>query len=104
MSENDQILSLVIGGFSNASALASKLNRSLDDFQNADQLLELLYQARGTLLFPFLEGEFLVLIWDKTRHRFLLARDPLGHHNLYYLLDGDAIWFAPSAAQLAKQV
>jgi|GEM_PF-4450822 len=82
--------------------LAQKLSISLDQFQSTAHLLAELYHARGLLIFQQLQGDFLICLWDKTRQRLVLARDPLGIEDLYYCQDGDDLWFATSPQPLAE--
>lgn len=51
------------------------------------------YRHWGTDVFSKFEGMFAVAIWDETRQRLILARDPIGIKPLYFSLVGKSIRF-----------
>jgi asparagine synthase (glutamine-hydrolysing) len=53
-----------------------------------------LYEDRGESAVADLDGMFALALWDVTRRRLLLARDPFGKKPLYYWSDGYRFAFA----------
>jgi asparagine synthase (glutamine-hydrolysing) len=61
-----------------------------------------LYEERGLDFVGALEGDFGIAVWDASRARLVLARDPLGVKPLYYYLrDGRFIFASEIKAILA---
>ncbi|MHC1728487.1 MAG: asparagine synthase (glutamine-hydrolyzing) [Syntrophobacteraceae bacterium] len=58
------------------------------------------YEAWGGDVVKHLNGMFGFAVWDKNRHRLLLARDRLGIKPVYYLLRDDLIAFASEIKSL----
>ena len=77
------------------------------------EVLVHLYEEEGEKMVARLRGMFAFAIWDRTRHRLLLARDHFGQKPLFYTEAGGRITFAseikalladdPSLAQLSPQ-
>ena len=55
------------------------------------ELLLPLYERLGTAMFPFLDAEFALVIYDCAQHSFIAARDPIGIRPLYYGYDKDHV-------------
>ncbi|MCS6836689.1 MAG: asparagine synthase (glutamine-hydrolyzing) [Anaerolineae bacterium] len=53
-----------------------------------------LYEDDGLGVFQQLRGQFAIALYDQTRHRLVLARDPIGQLPLYYYHDGRLFAFA----------
>jgi asparagine synthase (glutamine-hydrolysing) len=58
------------------------------------EVLPHLYEQYGARLPEQIHGMFAVAVWDDERQAGLLARDRMGKKPLYYLEDGDALYFA----------
>ena len=54
------------------------------------------YREHGEGIFKMLDGMFAIGIWDVKQGWLLLARDRFGKKPLFWLRDGDAVWFASS--------
>ena len=48
-----------------------------------------LYRAKGTKMFPLLNGMFALAIYDQPRRQLILARDRLGKKPLYFWRHGE---------------
>ena len=55
-----------------------------------------LYRMHGAEFLPQLEGMFAFVLWDAERHRYLVARDPLGIVPLYFGHDAHGNLFVAS--------
>ncbi len=67
------------------------------------ELLLPLYNEHGLDMFNMLDAEFALIIYDKTTHSLIAARDPIGIRPLYYGYDKDGkIIFASEAKNLVK--
>jgi asparagine synthase (glutamine-hydrolysing) len=60
------------------------------------------YETRGEAGLDELDGEFALLLWDRTVNRGLLARDPLGHRSLYLYVRGHSVAFATELGPLLR--
>ena len=58
------------------------------------EVLLRLYQERGLDALQDLNGMFAFAVWDRPKRRLLLARDHAGIKPLYYVVQGQAIYFA----------
>lgn len=78
----------------------SELRRSLEQrgcqfLSNTDtEVLLQLYAIEGPAMLPHLNGMFAIAIWDNRERTLFLARDRVGIKPLYYLANGDALYFA----------
>jgi len=57
------------------------------------EVLVHLYEEEGERLVERLRGMFVFALWDRTRHRLVLARDRLGIKPLYYYRDSEKFVF-----------
>ncbi|GLQ35812.1 hypothetical protein GCM10007939_20950 [Amylibacter marinus] len=71
------------------------------DLRGANQA-QLVAQAYGEGLgfLPALAGDFAIVIWDNIAQRLLLISDHLGTRPLFYLDQGNAVYFASAIADL----
>jgi asparagine synthase (glutamine-hydrolysing) len=53
-----------------------------------------LYEEHGSRLFSYLNGQFVIAIWDQRKQTLLLGRDRMGIRPLFYHLDGQRLHFA----------
>ena len=61
------------------------------------------YLERGAGLLDCIDGVFALVIWDGRSGSILAARDPLGHHPLFYAKGHDGAWyFSDSIVGLAR--
>lgn len=58
------------------------------------------YQTWGSSITTRLRGMFGFALWDESKQRLLLARDPFGIKPLYYAVCGDVLYFASEAKAL----
>jgi len=59
--------------------------------QSDTEVLLHMFDAHGPEMLPRLRGMFAMAIWDESRRRLFLARDPFGIKPLYYADDGKSI-------------
>jgi asparagine synthase (glutamine-hydrolysing) len=70
---------------------------------DTEVLLEL-YRAEGVDGLKRLRGMYAFALWDRERHRLLLARDPYGIKPLYYADHAGTITFASSVKAIARHL
>jgi asparagine synthase (glutamine-hydrolysing) len=70
--------------------------------QSDTEVLLQLYDEKQERMLDELRGMFAIALWDGTRRRMLLARDPYGIKPLYYADDGDTIRVASQVRALAS--
>lgn len=90
------------GEIYNYRALREELERKGYSFRTESdtEVLLQLYADCGPAMVERLRGMFAFGLWDATRQRLLLARDPLGIKPLYYADDGWTLRFASQAKAL----
>jgi asparagine synthase (glutamine-hydrolysing) len=66
------------------------------------EILPHLYERDGRSFPEQIHGMFAVAVWDDARQVGLLARDRAGKKPLYYLQDGDALYFASEIKSLLE--
>ena len=95
-SADDSIVLLCNGEIYNYKELQAGLkDRSVRFKTRSDvEVLIYLYQEQGTAFIQNLNGQFAFAIYDQTRNRLLLARDPFGICPLYYTIVDDQLIFA----------
>ena len=64
------------------------------------EVLLQLYAEKGDAMVHDLRGMFAFALWDASRRRLLLARDPFGIKPLYYADDGSCLRFASQVKAL----
>jgi len=61
------------------------------------------YFESGSAVLGRIDGVFALVIWDPRTGSILAARDPLGHHPLFYAMGQDGAWyFSDSIVALAR--
>jgi asparagine synthase (glutamine-hydrolysing) len=103
MSNEDQTCWLVFNGeIYNHRELRSRLETKGHRFQSRSdgETILHLYEDEGDGCLAHLEGMFGFALWDRTRRRLLLARDPLGIKPLYYRARNGELAFASEAKAL----
>jgi asparagine synthase (glutamine-hydrolysing) len=68
--------------------------------QSDTEVILHLWELEGERMFGMLRGMFAFALWDSTRQRMLLARDPYGIKPLYYADDGVSCRFASQVKAL----
>jgi asparagine synthase (glutamine-hydrolysing) len=61
-----------------------------------------LYEERGDAFLEELEGMFGLALWDRTRRRLIVARDPLGIKPIYYRITDRDLIFASEAKAIMR--
>ena len=84
--------------------LKSELSEKYTFKSDSDcEILLPLYKEYGTDMFPMLDAEFALIIYDAEEEKYIAARDPIGIRPLYYGYDADgAIIFASEAKNLVS--
>lgn len=60
------------------------------------------YRRWGTEMFNQLDGGYTAAIWDARERCFIVGRDAMGIHPLYYAHQSGKFWFAPNILALAR--
>lgn len=66
------------------------------------EIIPHMYEEYGLDMFPKLNGQFALAVWDKNRRRLVLARDRFGEKPLYYYHQGSTFCFASEAKAILK--
>lgn len=97
----DSTLAVFDGHLFNREALA-KISGADPGAGDAELVLRA-YLERGAGLLDRIDGVFALVIWDGRSGSILAARDPLGHHPLFYAKGHDGAWyFSDSIVGLAR--
>ncbi|MGM0440574.1 MAG: asparagine synthetase B family protein [Chlamydiota bacterium] len=71
-------------------------SQSLEDAE----LLAMAYEAWGTAFLTKIEGAFAIVIFDLSKQKIILARDPLGQKPLYWAVQRDYFFFGSELKSL----
>ena len=84
--------------------LKSELSEKYTFKSDSDcEILLPLYKEYGTDMFPMLDAEFALIIYDAEEEKYIAARDPIGIRPLYYGYDSTgAVIFASEAKNLVS--
>ena len=63
-----------------------------------------LYQRHGRELFDHIEGAYLIAVLDTRAKRFIVGRDGMGKHPLYYVQRPGELWFASNIFALVRHI
>ncbi len=101
-SEDQGLRVLFAGALRNRAELLRELSAPADTTDAA--LLLQLFQHRGELAFPKLNGPFVFAIWQEKEKTLLLGRDPLGQKFLFYANDAKGnLVFSDSLREVISQ-
>jgi asparagine synthase (glutamine-hydrolysing) len=86
-----ETICLVTGWLNDPDAIANRLGRPGESVEAA---IAAGYATRGPAVLDVLSGSFVVLLWDATDRRGVIAQDQLGTRSLYYYEWGTKLVFA----------
>ncbi len=93
--EDETIWITFNGEIYNFKELKKDLEKKHDFYTNTDtEVIIHCYEEYGDGFVEKLNGMFAFAIWDSSRNKLLLARDPIGKKPLYYYWDGKVLIFA----------
>ena len=100
--EDGSIIVVCNGEIYNFRALRTQLERAGHRFatHSDTEVIVHLYEEKGAAFLEELEGMFGLAIWDKSRRRLIVARDPLGIKPIYYIQREGQLAFASEAKAL----
>lgn len=102
--EDDTVCVIFNGEIYNQSSLREQLSATGHTFttDTDTEVLVHLYEEHGPSFVERLEGMFAFALWDSTKERLLLARDPIGIKPLLLANDGKRIAFASELPALLE--
>jgi asparagine synthase (glutamine-hydrolysing) len=102
--ESGDVVVVYNGEIYNAAPLTADLRRAGHRLVTEcdTEVLPHLYEDHGPELVDALRGMFAFALWDRRRHRLLLARDRLGIKPLYYRDDGHRLVFGSEIKALLE--
>lgn len=94
--EDDSIWIAFNGEIYNFRELRQDMEEKGHQFRSASdtEVILHLYEERGIECCRYLNGIFAFALWDKPRHRLVLARDHFGVKPMHYYFDGQRLLFA----------
>ena len=100
--EDGSIVVVCNGEIYNFRTLRRDLERAGHRFttHSDTEVIVHLYEEKGDAFLEELEGMFGLAIWDKSRRRLIVARDPLGIKPIYYVQRDGQLAFASEAKAL----
>lgn len=90
------------GRLDNRSDLMLQLRTSLPDGSRSSdvEIVAAVYERYGLDAFALLEGDWTVVVYERTTQTLMLARDYMGVRPLYYAVDGDTVLWSTNFAPL----
>src|SRR5262245_55636326 len=102
--EDGTVVVVCNGEIYNYRELRAELERAGHRFatHSDTEVIAHLYEERGDAFLDALEGMFGLAVWDRTRGRLIVARDPLGIKPIYYRLTQRELVFGSEAKSIMR--
>ena len=101
---HDQNVFIFNGEIYNYKELLKNLNIETDNKTFDGTVIPFLYEKYGNSLFKEINGMFSMVIYDKKKHKIILARDRFGEKPLYYFLNNKFLFFSSEISPLQKTI
>ena len=99
LAEDSSCTVLFAGGLFDRGDLVGRFGDGDSTLDDAELLLRI-YRETGEDAISRIRGSFAVVIWDERRRALLFARDPLGHHSLFFGHAPGRLYFSDSIGTL----
>jgi asparagine synthase (glutamine-hydrolysing) len=103
-SEDGNVIVVCNGEIYNFQVLRDRLQQAGHRFATGSdcEVIVHLYEEHGEKFLEHLEGMFGCAVWDKTKRRLIVARDPLGIKPIYYTVGDGQFAFGSEAKALLE--